>query len=292
MSYTLVQLATRLARRLKERDIFTMPADDALEILDSVNSSITEFVALAPSIYRLKTDGIHMNLKAPQVIQVGVTQGSTAITGLSDSLIGNTVMVSGDPYWNKLVSSNTLEMPYAGTTGTISATVYNDCVPLPSNFARFAGDPMITETGKHYRGLQRVNEHENRFWGEPSVGFPNRFVVETGGQAAGGSPFFSIRVLPLPFMPVILKCSMEVRPAQFILSDLVGGGAVLPFADEHIVSILMPMCFSRLVTGPLWPKDSDPKKVDTALAQAMRLLGMIATDAGPGLNRIGTPWGY
>lgn len=289
MSTTILQLASRLCRHLKVRDIHSMPADDATEVLDAINSSIAEFFASAPSPYRVKSN-VTFNIQSPNTCVVGVTSGSTAITGLNSSLIGLSISIPGDSQMNRIIDVNTLDLPYQGNTQSVTATYYTDAFPLAPNFARFSGDPELFNNGIFVRYLLRQPD-EGRFLGEAQIGYPLRFVVEAQGQASGASPYFYLRLIPIPDRPLTLKVNMEVRPQQYTLKQLISS-TPLPVSDEHVFSILFPMALSRMVGGPLWPNDYDPKITQVGLQRAIDLLSKMATDAGPGMNFVMTPWRF
>lgn len=289
MSTTILQLASRVCRHLKVRDIHSMPVDDATEVLDAINSAITEFFAIAPSPYRIKSN-VTFNIDGPKTCQVSVTKGSTSISGVDPSIIGCSISIPGDVQMNRMVAPETLDLPYQGNTGSVTATYYKDALPLASNFARFAGDPQIINQGIFVRYLFRQPD-ESRFLGEALVGSPLRFVVEAQGQAAGASPYFYLRLIPIPDHPLTLKVGMEVRPEQYTLKQLISS-TPLPVSDEHAYSILFPIVLSRMVGGPLWPADYDPKAIDLGLKRALDLLSKMAPDAGPGMNFVMTPWRF
>lgn len=286
---TILQLASRVCRHLKVRDIHSMPVDDATEVLDAINAGIAEFFAMAPAPYRIKSH-VNYQINAPKTGNVQVTNLSASIDGIDPSYIGCSVLIAGDAQMNRIISEDTLEYPYQGNTGTVAATYYQDAFPLASNFSRFSGDPQIINQGLFVRYLSRQPD-EGRFVGEALVGFPLRFVVEAQGQAAGASPYFYMRLIPIPDTPLTLKVGVEVRPEQYTLAQLTSSQP-LPVSDEHVYSILFPMILSRMVGGPLWPADYDPKIANAGLDRALHLLSTMATDAGPGMNFVMTPWRY
>lgn len=290
MTTSVLQLASRICRSLKARDIHSLPADDATEVLDAINGAITEYFAVAPSTYRMKSSVI-FDIPAPQNISVTATNGSTHAATLAPELIGHSIQMPGDAQMNRIVAENTLAVPYRGPSGaSIPARIYADVIPLGDNFARFSGDPQVYNQGNFVRYLTRQPE-ESYFLGEVQVGFPLRFVVEAMGQASGASPYFQMRLLPAPADGLTLKVMMEVRPEQYNLAQLTSTTR-LPVPEEHAFAVLLPMALMRLVGGPLWPQDSDPKVAQTNLDRALSILGKVSPDAGPGLNRVMTPWRY
>ncbi len=266
-----------------------MPADDALEVLDAINDALTDLFSEYPAAYRLET-GVTYQMAAPKVISLSVTQGSAVASDLFSDLIGQSVLISGDPAMNQVAGVNTLKNPYFGATGSVSATIYNDAIPLASNFSRFVSNPVIFQNGTQKGVLGRGNPDDFVYW-EAAAGCPVRFVGEAQNQAAVVAPFFLLRLFPAPNTEFSVRCSMEIRAQQFSLSDITGN-AILPVSPEHISSILFPMALSRLVGGPLWPVDGDAKAVDLALSKAMKLIERLSPDIGPGRNKIGTPWRY
>lgn len=286
---TVLQLANRVCRRLKLRDVYALNADDAQEVLDAINGAISEFVMLAPAAYR-QLKSVRYILEAPRQVALSVTQGSKTAGSIDASLIGRSIKIDNDPLMNRVAGENLLANPYAGPTGTVQATLYGDVVPLGENFSRFAGQPLLYDEGSLIHNLWRVNE-EISYLGEAVSGIPLRFVVEALGQAAGASPSFILRMVPIPHKAYSITATMEVRPRQYTIPQLTGN-ETLPMPGEQATAIVYPMALYRLTTGTLWPKDSDPKGIAMEYQRALDLLKMIPSDPGPSFNRVITPHGY
>jgi hypothetical protein len=286
---TVLQLANRVCRRLKLRDVYALNADDAQEVLDAINGAVSEFTMLAPAAYR-QLKSVRYQLEAPRQITLSVVNGSTTASSLDSSLIGRSIKIDNDPLMNKITGVNILGSPYAGPTGIVQATLYGDVVILGENFSRFAGQPLLYDEGNMIHNLWRVNE-EISYLGEAISGIPLRFVVEALGQSAGASPSFLLRMVPIPHKAYSVTATMEVRPKQYTMSQLTTG-EVLPIPGEHATTILYPMALYRLITGTLWPKDSDPKGISQDYQRAMDLLSKIPADPGPSFNKALTPHGY
>ena len=266
-----------------------MPADDAMEVLDAINDAITELFSEYPACYRLQT-GVRYAIAAPRTITLSVISGSSVASTLEVGLIGQSILISGDSALNQIADTNTLSNAYTGATGNVTATIYNDSIPLASNFSRFVTSPIILQNGVQKRVLMRGNPEDYYLW-EAATGCPDRFVVEAQNQSAVASPAFQLRIFPRPNDAFSVSCSMEIRAQQFTLADLTGS-AILPISPEHISSILFPMALSRLVGGLLWPTDGDAKGIDAMLVRASALLSRLSPDIGPGHNRVRTPYRY
>lgn len=286
---TILQLANRVCRRLKLRDVYALNADDAQEVVDAINSAISEFTMLAPATYR-QVKSVRYKLEAPREITLNVTQGSTTASTLDGDLVGRSIKLENDSAMNKVASGNTLANAYAGPTGSVRATLYGDVVTLEDNFSRFVGQPYLYDEGNFLHGLYRLNE-EVSYLGEAISGVPLRFVVEALGQSAGASPSCLLRMIPMPHKAYSVTATMEVRPKQFTIAQLTTN-ALLPMPGEHATTIVYPMALYRLTTGSLWPKDSDPKGITQDYQRALDLLSRIPSDQGPTFNKVLTPHGY
>lgn len=286
---TLIQLGNRLCRRLKVTDLHTLVTDDAQEVLDAINSALVDFFMLAPFTYRQKRS-VHYPIKAPQQIQVTATNGSRQVSGVAEEHIGKSIQISGDSGINKIDSLNTLQAPFTGTTGATSATLYSDVIALGDDFSRFVGQPILIDSGSYIRALSRQND-EMTFLGEAPIGSPVRFVVEARGQAAGVSPSYLMRLVPIPATACGVTATMEVRPKQFKLPELTTD-VILPLAPEHALAILYPIALGRLATGQLWPQQEDNKGVIADAQRAVALLQKIPADFGPSFNRVKTPYNF
>lgn len=286
---TLLQLGNRLCRRLKVNDIHTLVTDDAQEVIDSINAALAEFFMLAPFTYRQRRS-VHSQINAPIQVTITATKGSYHVEGLSADHIGKSVQIAGDGGINKVEAANTLQAPFSGVSGSVTATIYSDVIPLSDDFARFVGQPILIDGSSFIRALVRQND-EMPFLGEAPIGSPVRFVVEARGQAAGASPSFLMRLIPIPATSYGVTATMEVRPKQFKLPELTTD-AVLPIAPEHALSILYPMALSHLTTGQLWPQGEDAKGVMADAERAVSFLQRIPQDFGPSFNRVKTPYGY
>jgi hypothetical protein len=286
---TLIQLGNRLCRRLKVNDLHTLVTDDAQEVIDSINAALMDFFMMAPFTYRQRRS-VHYPIHAPLQTQVTATKGSRQISGVGEEHIGKSIQVSGDSGINKIDSLNTLQAPFTGASGVAAATIYSDVLILGDDFSRFVGQPILITAGSFIRALTKQNE-EMSFLGEAPIGSPVRFVVEARGQAAGVSPSYLMRLVPIPASACGITATMEVRPKQFKLPELTTD-AELPVAPEHALAILYPMALGRLATGQLWPQGEDNKGVIADAERAVSLLQRIPADFGPSFNRVKTPYNY
>jgi hypothetical protein len=286
---TLIQLGNRLCRRLKVNDLHTLVTDDAQEVLDAINGALMDFFMLAPFTYRQRKN-VHYSIHAPLQLQVTATNGSKQVSGVTAEHIGKSIQISGDEGINKIDSLNTLQAPFAGASGAAAATIYSDVLILGEDFSRFVGQPLLISAGSSVRALTRQND-EMSFLGEAPIGSPVRFVVEARGQAAGVSPSYLMRLVPIPASACGITATMEVRPKQFKLPELTSD-TVIPVAPEHALAILYPIALGRLATGQLWPQGEDNKGVMADAERAVSLLQRIPADSGPSFNRVKTPYNY
>ena len=108
---------------------------DITRILSVINAVGQGLATDGPSAWWSMDDGAGSIQPPTTVSGIGVTAGSTAITGtFADWMHGATIKLDGEHSYNQLrrtgASTWTLEIPYTSTTGTVNSTVYGDVLNL------------------------------------------------------------------------------------------------------------------------------------------------------------------
>ncbi len=100
----------------------------------TINAAFQEIFSEGPSSLSEVRDGALLN--APTTITLSVTNNSKVVSitlGSASWMAGCTVRISGDQWDNQFSKDLTsLNRPYAGSTGSVSATVYADAVLMDS----------------------------------------------------------------------------------------------------------------------------------------------------------------
>lgn len=203
-----IALANRLAPDLSEKSLSDLPADVLLQILDAINGGIQKMDAIAP--FETKTTTASLALAAPLTVSIGVTDASATITGttFTDDQLGRTIKVDGDSIENQIVGPTSLLHPYSGTTGTVSATIYSDAVPLPEPYRRLVNDPHILETNRDL-----VNER-CRFTRGKQIAEPTRYWMEANARNRNPSAPSVIRFDTLPGQAYRMQVEVEARSSS------------------------------------------------------------------------------
>jgi hypothetical protein len=297
---TTVQLAQRLLRYLTVKDLALLSGDDALHLLDAINSGIQQFYALAPSIYKQTSmSGI---LRAAQDVTLDVTLGSPIFTGYTASYYskGYTIRIEGDDNDNEIVASNGLLDSYMGETGTRQATIWGDCLQLNTVIDRLTSEPKL-DTGDV---LWKDDEYKQwggfcypEGWGfrrglrNRKVGRPRRYWIEAVGQSQAGDPAFLLRVDTLPDQDYRVRLDGELAPRKVTFIDLTTP-VVLPIDDALVESNVLPICASELTESPLWQNSDNKKDVNERASKALQLIGLLSPIISVPNYQVGTPKGY
>jgi len=296
---TTVQLAQRLLRYLSVKDIALLSADDALHLLDAINTGIQQFYALAPSIYKqTMLSGI---LKAEQGVSLYVENGSSVFSGYVATLAvkSYTIVIDGDDVENEIVAANGLLDNYVGTTGTKNAKIYGDCVQLNAVIDRMIADPVL-DTGdvltqkandvftqySQYKRFKSANKVERR-----RVGKPSQYWIDPIGQSQAGDPAFVLRVDTLPDKDYRVRFLAELSPRKVQFMDL-SYPAPLGLDDGNIEAYVLPLCADALTDSPLWQLPESRSVVNSRASMALEMINRLSPSIAVPRNRVGTPRGY
>lgn len=241
-----IAFANRLVRDLNETTITALTADARLELVDAINGGLQKIHSLAPQVSKETTGGI--SVAAPVTVSIGVTNGSVEITGhdFSPDEFYRTIRIGGDDIDNQIVGINQLLHPYAGATGTASATFYGDAVSVSEPYDELVGDPLILET-------QTRLTNAGRNWPcKKQVRRPEFYHVEANALNQNAPAASVIRFDSLPDRLYRMEAKFTLAPARVTFADLLAPGADIPMRAEHVEVYLLPIARSILANSALW----------------------------------------
>ena len=247
-----IALGNRLARDLSEKSLHDLTADAKQEILDAINGSLQRLNALAPS--HSKTVPASVSIEAPVIITLGVTNGSYEITGheFTAEQCYRTIRIDGDGIYNSVVGETTLFHPYAGATGTVSATLYCDAIAIPEPYGELVGDPKIIEHDEYLTHWRPDTNHRNK-----RVGRPQLYWIDDNARNQNPPAPVVMRLDTLPDTSYRLEVMATLAPLRITFSDLLSANTDVPMRDEHIESYLLPLCRGAMSHSTLWRRKDD-----------------------------------
>ena len=303
------QRGTRLLRHCKTRDIGALPLDDLEQVAGAISLAMGEFFRLAPALYRRTT--MSASVPAPVTVSIAVTAGAIGIdAGGSDPFTdlqrGATLEIPGDARYNEVVSRTDWLNAYQGTTGTKTATIHGDAIPIHSRIVeRLITDPMLVEPGGVTRRLIR---HElggglesTRAWywenwrSAQAFGEPTHYAIEHGGATHGSDLNFLIRLHPMPNRPYVLNFDAHLAPATIGVNALTAANwEALPLSGDVLETMILPIAEEAMMGTTLWQTEKPfvLKQITEAALRARRLTQLLPATSAPRTGRVGTPAGY
>jgi hypothetical protein len=289
-------LGTRLERDLGGNGLVELEPDVLLEITDAINGGLQQMHALASYESKIVTGSIAV--AAPLPITLGVTNGSTTITGqtFSGGQLFGTIKITGDPIDNKITGPTQILHPYSGTTGTVAATIYFDGVAVSEPYDELVGDPRILETG---RSLVHHQEKWERLFMFKQVMCPVYYQVEANARNRNSIAPSVIRFNTLPDKAYRMEAQFTIAPVRITTADLSPSeddaydqGANIPLRDELIETYLLPIARGILSSSERWKTSN--KEVARADAQtaAGKYSALVPRHLATPRNSVVTRYGY
>lgn len=282
--------SNRLLRDLKQNSLAELAADERQEIQDAINGGIQQLDSVAP-VHTKKTTGA-IYIEPSVTIQLGVMNGSQVVTG-GEFVIeqyGRTVRLEGDSIDNKVFGGSELLFPYGGPTGTVTATILSDAVPIPVRYTEFIGDMTILETGCKVAPNRHVCDHLHR---RREMGTPRFFWAEPTAMNQNPPAPMVLRFHPIPDRAYRLSFEVMLAPARIEFSDLLSATTEIPLRPEHVEQYLLPIARGLMTTSSQW---ADPSTISairqSAQAAEARYATMISTTLATPRNRAGTKRGF
>lgn len=288
---TIVECATNLLFHFspEERSIpdsVTYPGRNAA-VLEAMNGALQECFGESSPWVRWEERGAI--LKSPKEVTIAVTNGSktATITGWESWMAGCSIVIAGHDLDNQIRNNSAsakLKYPYDGTTGTVSAMVYQDCIALdtdvlavygPLRGNRFTIHPRA-EGAYSNRNIHDYGVHLDILQVDPVVprvasaaGQPVTYMVETWSDSDTASPVIRLRLFPANQTVGAIDYRCMLKPP--VLSSL-SSTNTLPIPFGFVQSIFMPIARKRLMASPFWRDQSGAEEIGRGHQEALDLL--------------------
>jgi hypothetical protein len=298
---TTTEVAHRLLRHCSVTDIAALTLSQATEIMSSLSVAVGTYFRRGPAVHRQTSATV--TLPAPRIVS-GLTVAANALEVSSGSPFrtaerGATLLLSGDENRNEVVSSVGWLNPYMGTAGTKTATVYGDCAPIGTQLIeQIKTDPIVLDqTSQADLGrLVRVRDQHDitRGLSHHSVGRPEYYAILPTGVARGATSQFIIRVWPLPERPMLLRFEADVAPDMFDALNVTSIPLDLPFSDDQMETIILPMAEREMLASTLMDEVNDRvySQIEARAQRAEGILASLPRDQGRTHSRIYTRRGW
>lgn len=236
-------------------------------ILVDINAILQKIYTMLPPWWTTETVG--ELIQAPvQRTGIQVTYGSkTVTTPVAGTLpawsLRCTIRFSGDAVDNEIASLDDTgttfqtKLPYSGVSGSVTATIYGDCLNLDPSVAAIS--PPVVILGEHELIALRGQRDIQTF--SPSIGHnrspvsgqaldsyvvaeqrdvdvPIGYLVESGFNPLGQT-VTALRVSPLPDKAYTLQFDKKKLPPR--IQSLTPGTDLIPVPQEYAESIFLPL---------------------------------------------------
>lgn len=310
---TTVEFAHHLLGYCTFRDVGEAQAADAQELALVMSQAVEEWFALAPAHY--KKTLLTQRQEEPETLSVQVVADSVTVVGapFPTGKRGSTIFLGSDPRPNEVVAPNTLLYPYSGESGTVTGTLYHNCVAFPDFLIeRVCTHPVVvTAMGNGYSLTPLA--HNARAFSLPitpaEYAAPSESIIWTDKaatpkhywmEAIGGSHqvdvdgVFQLKMWPLPLTEFVVQFDAEVLPLAYRIDSLLTPSA-LPIADSVAHRTLIPLARGWLANSPIFDEERHGRKhsslLDAAESARVAIRQLAATWIASD-QRVGTPFGY
>lgn len=247
------QLAQRLCTAfLRVRNPSEVPNDQQQLILDAINGGLADYFAHCPAHLREFSVGARFNGGYSQ--SVTMTAGTRTFTTATAIADGATILIPGDAVYNRTWldrGTQTLAVPFGGSSGTVTATIYRDVYVLPSSIEGFVTPPHDPATGIEY--VEVLAGAVSRGIAAPTSGYR----IERAGAS------HILRMLPLPtgdtpvMATAVLNAPVYTELASLTdLSTTAPTSQAIPVGEGDCTTLLVPLSAWHLIGHPLW-RDAD-----------------------------------
>lgn len=279
------ELVNRLMRDLKTESAGNLSLAGIQEMNGAINKALQELHDLAP-VSSKKTKTV-LAFTAPKTISIGVVNGSTDFTVFSplDEDFYCTVLIDGDSTPNEIAGDGVLLLPYAGSTGTKSATLWHDSIRVPSDYQEIIF-PLVDVSDRDSFLSQGPVVSDKRT-GEPEWAW----VSDNASSRNPDSPMV-LSVNTLPGSLYRYQLDAILAPPRITIADMTDSSAVVPMRYEHIESRLIPVIRGELATTEMW---KNPETRKTAIDKGEKALAgyqLVPQVQSTPDNRVGTPYGF
>lgn len=298
---TIAQCATNLLLHFspEERsvpDSVTYPGRNAA-VLEALNGALQECYGNASPWVRWDERGAL--LVPPAEVTITVTNGSTAgtITGWAAWMEGCTIVIDGHAVDNQIrnnSASAVLKFPYGGTTGSKTATVYQDCIPLPADVLALYGPVRVDGMEILPRPSADVSSRSQDDYGahidfietpivrpraSASAGRSMAYWLETWTAGDTADPTLRMRLGPPNSTSGVLEYRASLKPP--VLTDIASTSELpIPFGFDQ--TVFLPIARQKLTACPFFRDSGGIQEIGRAYREALNLLSSLrpAKDSG------------
>lgn len=240
------------------------PPNLEYRIISDINRAIDKIGDMNPSVYFQTRPDQAEAIRAPVQLTVQVTNLSKEITIASGYvaswMAGCAILISGDSTTNRLANEETgdnptLEQPYMGETGTVTATVWHDWIKLPANVNTFM-DPVTINKNWMLTRAQDLNQLDRRWIGRGWVNgdyYSGDYGLVNGWQKAVDRPqqwYEVARYVQAELISGIMLDALPPSQYKLCYTAKVGINRVISLADNRQFitpeskdqEILLPIC--------------------------------------------------
>lgn len=239
---------------------------DMDDVLGVMNQALQLIYDDGPASIKNQPSGCYLH--APASVTLTCTQGSAVISAVTTwvaTFAGCTIRIGGDAQDNEILSATRLARPYSGASGSVTATVYGDCVTLDGTVAKVIGPMMLGNfqpiheastraefiTRSNYPAAGWVNGFAPTlpffYFGSKEIeAYPRCYFVDTYNDPTLDYIPTRIRFSPMPSAAQSVGYSIDVNPTRIVATDIRGVGQ----ADPGI-RIAMPNSWTELVFLPI-----------------------------------------
>lgn len=207
----------------------------------------------------------------PKSVTLDVIKGSETADNVSDSYLnGSSIMVAGMDTMNQ-IADDALLFPYSGNTGTVSATIFGDAIPLEPRISSVIGRVRVNE---EYL-LCKLNARPRAT--AICKGLPQAYWIDSGYRA-GASPADDqsapiLRLYPYPDGPCTIGFDVVFTAPRFNVADLgtdeEDSTKPLIVASNYVDSLVRPIFLQQWSAGPYFRRENsnlEALKQNAALA--------------------------
>lgn len=272
-------------------DSVTYPGRNAAVAM-AMNGALQELFGNASPWVRFDDRGAL--IENPTPVTLAVTRGSSAatVTGWADWMAGCSIIISGSAIDNRIrndAANAVLKYPCDVPSGSVSATVYHDCITLPADvmeavkpvrFNRIPLSPIVSSDAPLFTGEASEEDYGFHRRTTPAVmparlvdviGSPLGYAIETWSKDAESSPRTRMFLKPAPATGGHLDYKAMLAP-PVVISDL-AATTVLPIPLQWVQSLFFPIARQRLSGCPFYrPDAAQAEEIARAYREAITLL--------------------
>jgi|GEM_PF-1680235 len=273
----------QLAPVTQPSNVESIQPGDLDDVITCLNGAMQELYDVAPTELREQPRGAL--LAAPLGVTLIATYGSATISAFgayTAAMAGCTIRLAGDTQDNEIVSATQLARPFIGTGGSISATVYFDCINLGNDvdhvlpvielpnqaplyaardrmdFIKWLGVPLVTDpSGWAY-------QFPFYFYYQKQIARPRAWFCESYLDPAQSQEQKRIRVGPMPDQVYPLSYRVAIRPPHYSTGDIYASGdttyadpnTLIPVPNSWVESVLLPYALQRMTSLPAFRNEA------------------------------------